>query len=191
MLLKGNLHAHSTCSDGRLTPREVVEAYAGLGYDFIALTDHDHLFRPNCYDGVEALGAGIVVFRGIELTVFEKGYFHVNRIQGGSETLHVFNHPGEYGLPYGKVMERIAAIAGKLPLDAIEVSTKGFYTPEYDVEAIAYPKLASDDSHNRYMCGRAWIEVDCEPDGDAILRAIKAGKAVPRFAARGNGARNS
>ncbi|MCB9451136.1 MAG: CehA/McbA family metallohydrolase [Anaerolineaceae bacterium] len=37
---KGNLHTHSTISDGRLTPEEVCKLYASLGYDFIALTDH-------------------------------------------------------------------------------------------------------------------------------------------------------
>jgi hypothetical protein len=37
---KGNLHTHSTLSDGRLSPPAVVEAYQARGYDFIALTDH-------------------------------------------------------------------------------------------------------------------------------------------------------
>jgi hypothetical protein len=37
---KGNLHTHSTLSDGDLTPEAVCRVYADLGYDFIALTDH-------------------------------------------------------------------------------------------------------------------------------------------------------
>lgn len=37
---RGNLHTHSTCSDGRLAPEAVVEAYRNQGYDFLALTDH-------------------------------------------------------------------------------------------------------------------------------------------------------
>lgn len=37
---RGNIHAHSTKSDGKLTPSEVVAAYRAHGYDFIALTDH-------------------------------------------------------------------------------------------------------------------------------------------------------
>lgn len=37
---KGNLHTHSTRSDGKLTPQEVVQAYRGRGYDFLAITDH-------------------------------------------------------------------------------------------------------------------------------------------------------
>jgi hypothetical protein len=37
---RGNLHTHSSVSDGGLCPREIVSAYRKNGYDFIALTDH-------------------------------------------------------------------------------------------------------------------------------------------------------
>ena len=37
---KGNLHTHSTRSDGRRSPAEVCRFYADAGYDFISLTDH-------------------------------------------------------------------------------------------------------------------------------------------------------
>ena len=37
---RGNLHTHSTLSDGVLEPAEVCRRYAAEGYDFIALTDH-------------------------------------------------------------------------------------------------------------------------------------------------------
>jgi predicted metal-dependent phosphoesterase TrpH len=37
---RGNLHTHSTRSDGALSPEEVVEAYRTHGYDFVSLTDH-------------------------------------------------------------------------------------------------------------------------------------------------------
>lgn len=43
---RGNLHTHSTRSDGRLSPEAVIEAYRGHGYDFISLTDH---FLPNSH----------------------------------------------------------------------------------------------------------------------------------------------
>jgi len=38
---KANLHTHSTISDGKLTPKEVKEAYKGLGYQILCLTDHN------------------------------------------------------------------------------------------------------------------------------------------------------
>ena len=37
---RGNLHAHSTVSDGTLPPEELVSLYREAGYDFLAITDH-------------------------------------------------------------------------------------------------------------------------------------------------------
>lgn len=37
---RGNLHTHSTRSDGVLSPEEVCRRYRAEGYDFLALTDH-------------------------------------------------------------------------------------------------------------------------------------------------------
>jgi len=37
---RGNLHTHSTRSDGVLPPEEVCRRYRAEGYDFMALTDH-------------------------------------------------------------------------------------------------------------------------------------------------------
>ena len=39
-LLKGALHCHTTRSDGKGTPEEVIRLHARNGYDFMALTDH-------------------------------------------------------------------------------------------------------------------------------------------------------
>jgi hypothetical protein len=37
---RGNLHCHSTRSDGLLEPEDVVGAYRAAGYDFLCLSDH-------------------------------------------------------------------------------------------------------------------------------------------------------
>jgi hypothetical protein len=37
---RGNLHTHSTNSDGKLAPSEVCKAYQQAGYDFISLSEH-------------------------------------------------------------------------------------------------------------------------------------------------------
>ena len=80
-----------------------------------------------------------------------------------------------------QIVDRIETISGMVHVDVVEVTSKGFYTPEYDVEKIPYPKVASDDSHTEFGCGRAWMEVECEKDRDAIIRAIKQGKGMMRF----------
>jgi len=48
-MLKGSLHIHSTLSDGRNTPDEVVRGFCTLGYDFLALTEHNryNLYHPS------------------------------------------------------------------------------------------------------------------------------------------------
>lgn len=38
---KGNLHSHTTNSDGTLSVKEAVERYRGQGYAFLCLSDHD------------------------------------------------------------------------------------------------------------------------------------------------------
>lgn len=40
---KANLHAHTTCSDGRLTPEQTKERYKAAGYSAVAFTDHNVL----------------------------------------------------------------------------------------------------------------------------------------------------
>lgn len=37
---KGNLHMHTTCSDGTYAPEDALREYAERGYDFVAITDH-------------------------------------------------------------------------------------------------------------------------------------------------------
>ena len=40
---KANLHCHSTCSDGHLTPEELKEVYKAKGYSVLAYGDHNVL----------------------------------------------------------------------------------------------------------------------------------------------------
>ena len=41
--LKGNIHSHSTVSDGLFTPKELAELYHEHGYAFLSITDHNVL----------------------------------------------------------------------------------------------------------------------------------------------------
>jgi len=71
------LHNHSTCSDGLLSPTQLMELAARTGADAIALTDHDTT------DGLQeaenaAQRAGIALIPGVEISV-----------SWGDTTLHV------------------------------------------------------------------------------------------------------
>ncbi|MDM4722366.1 PHP domain-containing protein [Micromonospora sp. WMMA1363] len=61
-----DLHAHSTASDGTLTPAELVRAAAEAALDVVAITDHDTVagWEP----AVRALPPGLCLIRGAELS---------------------------------------------------------------------------------------------------------------------------
>lgn len=40
---RGNMHCHSTLSDGHFTPEQIKEIYKEKGYSFVAFTDHEHI----------------------------------------------------------------------------------------------------------------------------------------------------
>lgn len=61
-----DLHAHTTASDGTLTPAELVRAAAAAGLDVIAITDHDT--TAGWEAAAAARPAGVTVIRGAELS---------------------------------------------------------------------------------------------------------------------------
>jgi hypothetical protein len=176
-VLKGALHTHTTHSDGDLTPEELLQVYRDLDFDFVALTDHDFIMVPDTQPVVPEMFEEMLVFQGVEKTVFARGYLHIGHIHGDTEELNILFHPAQFGFTPQQIMERIDALHESIPIHAVEVTMKGFYTPEYDTDEIPLPKIASDDAHTRDSCGRAWVEVSCERDKDTILRAIKSGQA--------------
>jgi hypothetical protein len=184
-LLRGNLHAHTTFSDGVRSPAALVAEYESRGYDFLAITDHDdheNLVQPLYERELDALAPRLLLFRGVELN-HPRFAQHVGRVFGDSDSLWVLNHPARYKLSVDETLDRIAAIKrGGWPLDAIEVTDTGHYRPLYDTPEIPLVKIATDDAHRPPHFGRAWIEVEAERSRDAIIRAIRAGDVRMVFA---------
>ncbi len=58
--LKGNVHNHTTNSDGKYTPLELCQYYREKGYDFICFTDHDRM--------TPELNLDIVTISGVEFS---------------------------------------------------------------------------------------------------------------------------
>ncbi len=54
--LRGNLHTHTTVSDGSCTPEQCVQLYKSLGYDFLCITDHHKSRLGGQCDGLLILG---------------------------------------------------------------------------------------------------------------------------------------
>lgn len=73
--LKGNLHTHTTFSDGVCTPQEIIAAYERLGYDFLAISDHDTWIVPDDYQHLTPL----VLIPAVEVTALGP---HVQQVGG-------------------------------------------------------------------------------------------------------------
>ncbi len=174
-LLRGNLHAHTTLSDGIRSPASLIDEYESLGYDFLAITDHENWIPTSYWRTLDHLSADLLLFHGVELNWdgFEQ---HVGKVVGDRETLYVLNHPARYKLTVAETTERVRVIQrGGLPIDAVEVTDTGLYRPVYDADEIGLVRIATDDAHRPPHFGRAWVEVEARPDRDAIIRAIRGG----------------
>lgn len=84
--IRGDLHMHTTYSDGRDSLRRMIQATHALGYEYIAITDHsehagasrtltlDHLARQR--DEIEHLrdeAPGMTILHGIEVDILPDG----------------------------------------------------------------------------------------------------------------------
>jgi hypothetical protein len=73
---RGNIHSHSTNSDGLLSPADVVRAYRERDYDFVSITDHflDRYSFPN---------TDTSIFRTSCFTTLPGAEMHVKGLQNG------------------------------------------------------------------------------------------------------------
>jgi len=59
---RGNLHLHTTVSDGELEPQQAVDGYHAQGYDFLAITDHNTVVDVDELDD-----RGMTLLPGVEI----------------------------------------------------------------------------------------------------------------------------
>lgn len=193
---KGNLHCHTTLSDGVRTPQEVVTTYRELGYDFLAITDHRTVAAPQSY-----MTGDMLVLPGVELDYTL-----------ASEVVHIvgfgmdqsFSADLEYGLGPNHGISAINRSGGRAivahpywslntmaTLQALRgaAAAEVFNTMSYlrqdssnilDLTAARgtmYPFVASDDSHayaGEQGCGFTMVQADALT-GEAIIAAMDKG----------------
>ena len=69
--VKFDLHSHTTCSDGHLTPTELLQRATDNGVDCLAITDHDTVAAYEAIASVDTSAIDIVT--GIELSTRWRG----------------------------------------------------------------------------------------------------------------------
>jgi predicted metal-dependent phosphoesterase TrpH len=159
-----DLHTHTTASDGRCSPRDLVARAAAAGVTVLAVTDHDTV--AGCADTASsAAAAGIEFVPGIEITAVRSGadvhmlgYF----FDTASPALHAF-----LAEQRGQRIARVHQIVDRLKTSGIDL----------DADRIVRPAIEDP----RRSAGRPWI-------ARALIEAGHAAtveEAFDRWLARG------
>lgn len=196
--LRGNLHTHTTNSDGPLSPQETVNAYAELGYDFLAITDHNCLTRPE-----ELNNQGITLLSGVELNppggnlgqdihLVALGIEQVPQVPEGlgpPETMTAISSQSEVCFvahPYWSLLEagEIRLLDGYVGLEVYNqtcqrLNNHGTSEVQWDL-LLAHTcpvwGVAVDDCHRLKDMGRGWIMLKSEERSPVgILAALGQG----------------
>lgn len=197
---KGNLHTHTTVSDGRLSPAAAAELYRTNGYDFLALTDHWNLshtkeeegllllsgceynFHTNVRDGIyHIVGVGMQTDPAVRRNDTPQTAISKIHAAGG---LAILAHPA-WSL---NTPEQLLSLPG---LDATEIFNSvsdlpyncrpysGLIIDMLAARGYILPLTAADDTHfyEKADTCRSYIMVqadECSPQ--AILSAVRCGK---------------
>jgi predicted metal-dependent phosphoesterase TrpH len=196
---RGNVHCHTTESDGRLAPRAAAEWFAGAGYDFLALTDHNRVTDPAvaAVDGLCLLRAAEVTATGGELGAqyhlialgLPEGFVlpapstpaaeSARRLREAGAAVFIA-HPHWSGLTVADLRAVDATGVEVFNGGTVLDSQKGEATAYWD-EGLARGSrwwgIAVDDTHwHSVDRGLGWVVVRAaEPTPPALLRAIARG----------------
>lgn len=150
---KGNLHTHSTMSDGKKTPEEVIALYQEHGYDFIALTDHYHWYPET------QQSKGILCLSGCEYdtgTNAREGIYHITAIGCTCEPA-LSREPQKPNVQ--EIIKQIHRCGG---LAILAHPAWSMNTPE---QILALPETDALEIYNT-ISGKPW---NCRPDSGHIV----------------------
>lgn len=194
--LRGNLHAHTTASDGARDPEQVIADYATRGYDFLAISDHDTLVDPADHRERTEL----VLLPAVEVS---RGGPHLVHV-GASDALApdedrqaviddivargdlaVLAHPKwQWEFDHWSP-DRLAETTGYHGIEIYNGLVEGhpgsaLATDRWDQLLAAGRRVwgfAHDDSHGAAEVGRAWnvVQVD-DPTPAGVIEALRAGR---------------
>jgi 3',5'-nucleoside bisphosphate phosphatase len=182
---KADLHLHTTVSDGKYTPAELVRKAAGAGLTIMAVTDHDNV------DGIApALEAakqfpGLTVIPGVEISTEEpEGEVHVLGYfldYHHKELLDRLNGMRESRQSRAKKMvDKLAALG--MPLDwkrVQEIAGDGTIGRPHIAQALLEKGFISTirEAFDKYIAwgGPAYVERDKMTPAEAVELILRAG----------------
>ncbi len=193
---RGNLHTHTTESDGRRDPGDVCADYAARGYDFLALSDHDVFTDP---DGLSP-EPSLTMIPAVEVSANGPHLLHLDAASAiephedrqaaiddivDANGIAVLAHPNwqsSFAHWPQDVMADLEGYQGMEVFNGVIERHPGLAvaTDRWDQLLSSGRRIwgfATDDSHAAWDVAQGWISVraaDCSRA--AILAAIRAGR---------------
>jgi len=193
---KANLHMHSTTSDGKFSPDELIKLYTDAGYDAIAFTDHKKTNPVSSYNGGKlSLISGAEMHpegpRGILWHLLALGVpedFHADDFTDANAALQAARQAGALTYvahPYWCGLNH-SELAALCEFDGIEVSNSACrYNSKNDSSAYwdallddgrKLNAIAVDDTHRKWDLFHNWTQIIAdENNAEALLTALKNG----------------
>lgn len=192
---RGNLHTHTTFSDGEHDAQTVVDAYAERGYGFLMLSDHDWLAEVASLND-----RGMVLLRGNEVTALGPHILHVDatcevrpesdrqrvlNAIGAAGGFAIMNHPNwerHFSHCPQPLLERLHGYLGIEVYNGVVRRLDGspLATDRWDRLLGLGRRIwgfANDDSHRACDVGLAWNMVQGHHrDAASVVRALREGR---------------
>ncbi len=191
---KGNLHTHTTNSDGVMTPQQAVDLYSGLGYHFLMLSDHDHITVTHTLNH-----RGMTLIPGYEITsggghvLYVQGHqllprhddrqsmIHAIHSRGG---LSIVNHPNweeDYAHWPQSALFKLSGYNGMEIYNGVSERAEGsaLATDRWDrlwSKGREVWGFGNDDTHETRDSGITWNMVFAEdPSAESLVSAMRCG----------------
>jgi predicted metal-dependent phosphoesterase TrpH len=195
--LRGNLHTHTTRSDGARAPQAVIDDYAARGYGFLMLSDHDTYAGPEQF--AEWNSRGLALIPGNEITRDGPHMLHVGATRkvepsedrqavldeiAANGGFAVVNHPNWFAEFNHCPHETMRAWNGFLGVEIFnymigELDGSQYATDHWDRLLSKGRRVwgfANDDAHGAQHVGNGWnCVLSAERSAAEILAAMKAG----------------
>lgn len=194
--LRGNVHTHTTASDGTRSVEKVITDYQTRGYDFLAISDHDVLVDPDEYrDRTE-----ITLLPAVEVSANGPHLHHLGALEaiapgedrqtvideiGDRNGMAILNHPNWLTDFAHWTQDQLTTLEGYAGIEIynglIESHPGGALATDRWDQLLSTGKrvwgFANDDSHRPEDVARAWNVVQVDDAGpNSIMEALSAGR---------------
>jgi hypothetical protein len=200
LALRGNLHAHTTRSDGGQDLAAVVEGYRRIGHDFLMIADHDLLSSEQDYHRVAHEAPTMLLIPGNEVSANGPHLLHVGadrRLDPEADRQRVLdaaaagrgfvvvNHPNLGRWFDHCPIEQLLRWRGYVGIEIYNavssvLSGDAYALDKWDMVLSAGRRIwgfANDDSHGATQIGLGWnVVYAADRTVSALLEALVAGR---------------